>query len=99
VLTLSRYSHSFVQMQESPTYGDPCKEIDYDIRKTMALNFDLWITWEGLSATLVHWDTTTWRLSNISGLVEPHDKSLFSLYLVLFASICTSLLIFGISCL
>jgi hypothetical protein len=26
----------------------------------MALKFVLWITWEGLSATLVHWDTTTW---------------------------------------
>jgi hypothetical protein len=24
------------------------------------LKFDLWITWEGLSATLVHWNTTTW---------------------------------------
>jgi hypothetical protein len=31
------------------------------IRKAIAvLKFDLWITWERLSATLVHWDATTW---------------------------------------
>jgi hypothetical protein len=32
------------------------------IRKTIVvLKFDLWVTWEGLSATLFHWDATTWR--------------------------------------
>jgi hypothetical protein len=34
---------------------------DIDIRKTtVVLKFDLRITWEGLSATLVHWEATTW---------------------------------------
>jgi hypothetical protein len=31
-------------MQETPAYGDPCEEIDLDIRKIVALKFDLWIT-------------------------------------------------------
>jgi hypothetical protein len=35
---------------------------EHTMRKTtMVLKFDLWITWEGLTATLVYWDTTTWR--------------------------------------
>jgi hypothetical protein len=34
----------------------------HTIRKTtVILKFDLWNTWEGLSATLVRWDATTWR--------------------------------------
>jgi hypothetical protein len=32
-----------------------------DTRTMVALKFDLWITWEGLSATLVRRDTTTWN--------------------------------------
>jgi hypothetical protein len=28
--------------------------------RTMVLKFDIWITWKGLSTTLVHWYTTTW---------------------------------------
>jgi hypothetical protein len=28
--------------------------------RMMLHKFDLWITWKGLSATLVHWDATTW---------------------------------------
>jgi hypothetical protein len=28
-----------------------------DIRKNRGTQFDLWITWEGLSASLIHWDT------------------------------------------
>jgi hypothetical protein len=36
---------SFICMgARDPTCGDPCKDIDLDIRKTVALKFDLWIT-------------------------------------------------------
>jgi hypothetical protein len=41
VLIWSWYSHSFVRVQETLTCGDPCEEIDLDIRKIVALMFDL----------------------------------------------------------
>ena len=39
----------------------------------MILNFDLWTTWEGLSATLVRWDATTWSRQALV-LAEPRDN-------------------------
>jgi hypothetical protein len=30
-------------------------------RKDRGIQVDHWITWKGLSATLVHWDATTWK--------------------------------------
>jgi hypothetical protein len=38
----------------------PCERVISDIRKIVSLKFGIWITREGLSATLVSWDTTTW---------------------------------------
>jgi hypothetical protein len=32
----------------------------WDKKENRGTQVDQWITWEGLSATLVHWDTTTW---------------------------------------
>jgi hypothetical protein len=34
--------------------------INYDKKENHSIQVDLWITWKGLSATLVHWDATTW---------------------------------------
>jgi hypothetical protein len=34
---------------------------DYSKRKDCGIKVDHWITWKGLSATLVHWDATTWK--------------------------------------
>jgi hypothetical protein len=38
------------------------------------IQVDHWITWKRLSATLVHWDTTTWS-RQVLYLTEPRDKS------------------------
>jgi hypothetical protein len=38
------------------------------------IQVDHWITWEELSATLVHWDATTWS-RQVLYLAEPWDKS------------------------
>jgi hypothetical protein len=54
------------------------------------IQVDHWITWEGLSATLVHWDATTWS-RQVLYLTEPRDKPLcllchFSLWFLCFTS-------------
>jgi hypothetical protein len=36
------------------------REKDYK-EESRGIQVDHWITWKGLSATLVHWDTTTWK--------------------------------------
>jgi hypothetical protein len=43
--------------------------------KHHGIQVDHWITWKGLSATLVHWDATTWS-RQVLYLAEPRDKSL-----------------------
>jgi hypothetical protein len=46
---------------ETPKCGDSSQWEKLEIRKrTVVLKFDRWITWERLSATLIHWDATTW---------------------------------------
>jgi hypothetical protein len=54
-------SDSYVWLQETLICGDSLRE-GYKWYKEdhMALKFYLWITWEGLKATLVQRDTTTW---------------------------------------
>jgi hypothetical protein len=54
------------------------------------IQVDRWITWKGLSATLVHWDATTWS-RQVLYLAEPRDKPLcplccFSLWFLCFTS-------------
>jgi hypothetical protein len=39
----------------------PRKREDNSKRKDRGIQVDHWITWKGLSATLVHWDATTWK--------------------------------------
>jgi hypothetical protein len=45
-----------LQLVEIPHKGSICyKEENHGIQ------VDHWIAWKGLSATIVHWDTTTWK--------------------------------------
>jgi hypothetical protein len=72
-----------LQVVEIPRKRDIVKE-----RKHHGIQVDLWITWKGLSATLVHWDATTWS-RQVLYLAEPRDKPscllcLFSLWLLCF---------------
>jgi hypothetical protein len=65
---------------ETPIYGDSSQQ-DINIRKTIvALKFDLWITWEGLSATIdqrmspkhgvgISWTTTKIDMSLVHLLI------------------------------
>jgi hypothetical protein len=39
----------------------PRKREEYSKGKDHGIQVDHWITWKGLSATLVHWDATTWK--------------------------------------
>jgi hypothetical protein len=39
----------------------PCKREKILKGKDHGIQVDHWITWKGLSATLVHWDATTWK--------------------------------------
>jgi hypothetical protein len=39
----------------------PCKREQYSKGKDRGIQVDHRITWKGLSATLVHWDATTWK--------------------------------------
>jgi hypothetical protein len=50
-----------VRLQESPTYGDSLRWDWYCDKEYHATQVDHRITWDGLSATLVRWNTTTWR--------------------------------------
>jgi hypothetical protein len=45
-----------LQVVEIPRKREKVKE-----RKNRGIQVDHWITWKGLSATLVHWDATTWK--------------------------------------
>jgi hypothetical protein len=36
------------------------REEDYK-QESRDIQVDHWITWKGFSATLVHWDATTWK--------------------------------------
>jgi hypothetical protein len=47
--------HERLQIVEIPHNG-----INLDKKENHGIQVDLWITWEGLSVTLVHWDATTW---------------------------------------
>jgi hypothetical protein len=72
-----------LQVVEIPHKRDIVKE-----RKTPWYSSGFWITWKGLSATLVHWDATTLS-RQVLYLAEPWDKSscllcLFSLWLLCF---------------
>jgi hypothetical protein len=59
-LTLVFIRDQLCKAWETPNCGDSSLQ-GFDIRKKIVvLKFDLLITWEGLSATLIHWDTTTW---------------------------------------
>jgi hypothetical protein len=55
-----------------------------DKKENHGTQVDHWITWEGLSATLVHWDATTW--SRQSFYAWPNDglKSLCHLSKLLY---------------
>jgi hypothetical protein len=60
-------------------------------KENHGIQVDHWITWKGLSATLVHWDATTWT-RQVFYLTRPRDKNqcvtclyssaIFSLYLL-----------------
>jgi hypothetical protein len=41
--------------------------------KHRGIQVDHWITWKGLSATLIHWNATTWS-RQVLYLAEPRDK-------------------------
>jgi hypothetical protein len=48
---------------------------EYKKENNRGIQVDHWITLKGLSATLVHWDATTWS-RQVLYLAEPRDKSL-----------------------
>jgi hypothetical protein len=49
-------------------------------KESCGIQVDHWIAWKGLSATLVHWDATTWKVDKCY-LAEPRDKNRVSLVL------------------
>jgi hypothetical protein len=52
----------------------PQKGDKLEIKKNWGIQVDHWITWKGLSATLVRWDATTWT-RQVFHLAEPRDKN------------------------
>jgi hypothetical protein len=62
------------KMWETPKCGDSSQGDKLEIKKNYVIQVDHWITWKGLSATLVRWDATTWT-SQVFHLAEPWDKN------------------------
>jgi hypothetical protein len=56
---------SYVRLQETSIYGDSLWEGYKWYKEDRGTQVDLWITWEGLIATLVRWDTTTWSSQSV----------------------------------
>jgi hypothetical protein len=44
----------------------PRKQEENYMQENHDIQVDHWITWKGLSATLVHWDATTWKYASIT---------------------------------
>jgi hypothetical protein len=65
---------SSVRARGSKLWRFLANERKYKKRKHRGIQVDHWITWKGLSATLVHWDATTWS-RQVLYLAEPRDKS------------------------
>jgi hypothetical protein len=57
---LSCNSDSCLRVQETLIRGDSLWERDIWYKEDCGTQVDHWITWEGLSVTLVRWDTTMW---------------------------------------
>jgi hypothetical protein len=80
---------SFVRARDFKLWRFLANGILWKEMKYCGIQVDLWITWEGLIATLVRWDATTWSMQ-VLNLAEPRDKPLclsvlISLWLLCFA--------------
>jgi hypothetical protein len=73
-LLLCLFEITLCKVWETPKCGDSSQKGNTWDKANRGIQVDLWITWKGLSATLVCWDATTWN-RQVLYLAEPWDKN------------------------